>query len=182
MWGKTKKPLTRSKIKIDSYIGKDTLVEGNITFSGGMHIQGTVRGALASEDADSILILSEDGYIEGNVHIPYLILDGKIKGQVTSTQRVELTKNARIFGDLHYRFIEMSAGAEVNGTLIHFNEQPQPLLQNIEEEQDSETDSKQPHEDSNNAVTLEMTQKDNTLSKQPQKTQKNTGTFQTTTS
>ena len=137
MWGKKNNEfLPKSKIKIDSYIGKETAISGDISFRGGLHIEGSVTGTITALDQDAILILNEEGMIEGDVNVPYLILDGKITGHVTSNERVELAQHSRISGDLYYQTIEMAVGAEVNGTLIHHTEKPpsdEPTLDNVEE-------------------------------------------------
>ena len=54
--GKTTKPQNR----IDSLIGETTTVEGNVIFTGGLRVDGRVKGSvLASDDQPSTLVLSE---------------------------------------------------------------------------------------------------------------------------
>jgi cytoskeletal protein CcmA (bactofilin family) len=45
-----------------------------------------------------------------------------VKGDVRATERVELGPKARVIGNVQYKLIEMSIGAEVNGKLIHESE------------------------------------------------------------
>ena len=66
-----------------------------------------------------MLIISERGCIEGSVVVPHVVLNGTVKGDVRATERVELGPKARVIGNLQYKLIEMSIGAEVNGKLIH---------------------------------------------------------------
>jgi cytoskeletal protein CcmA (bactofilin family) len=61
------------------------------------------------------------------VIVPHLMLNGMIKGDVRVTERVELGPRARVIGNVQYRLLEMSIGAEVNGKLIHDTDVPQPL-------------------------------------------------------
>lgn len=72
----------------------------------------------AKVDEKATLTVSERGSIEGEVRVPYVILNGVVKGDVHANDRVELAANARVEGDVHYRMIEMAMGAEVNGKLV----------------------------------------------------------------
>lgn len=104
-------------------IGQNTRVVGDITFAGGLHVDGSVRGNVTADaDEKSTLTLSERGSIEGEVNVPFVILNGMVKGDVRAKGRVELASNARIEGDVHYRMIEMAMGAEVNGKLVRIVE------------------------------------------------------------
>ena len=98
-------------------------------FSGGLHLDGTIRGnVVADQDDSSALILSEQGMVEGDVRVPNVILNGKVKGDVIASQRVELVANARVTGTLYYKLLEMAMGAEVNGQLISGEGVPAPKL------------------------------------------------------
>ena len=119
MFGQKKRRPTR----VDSVIGQQTQIVGDITFAGGLHVDGHVRGNVsATTDAKETLTVSERGSIEGEVRVPYVILNGVVKGDVHAPDRVELAANARVEGDVHYRMIEMAMGAEVNGKLVRIAE------------------------------------------------------------
>ena len=115
--------------KIDSLIGRNTEVHGDLRFSGGLHVDGTVRGnVLAQEDSNAVMTLSEHGTVEGEVRVPNVVLNGTVVGDVYATARIELAPNARITGNVYYRLIEMAMGAEVNGSLVHSLEDNEPKL------------------------------------------------------
>lgn len=109
----------RKVAKIDSLIGQNTEIKGDIIFSGGFHVDGKVIGNLQAEESSSLLTLSDHGVIEGEVRVPNVILNGKVLGDVYATERVELAANARVTGNVYYNLIEMAIGAEVNGNLVH---------------------------------------------------------------
>ncbi len=122
MLGKGKKGKTVSA-KVDTIIGQQSRIEGDLHFSGGLHIDGRVSGNVIAEgESGSVLTVSEHGNIEGNVQVPNVILNGTVTGNVHSEERIELAANARVNGDVHYNLIEMSMGAEVNGSLVHQQE------------------------------------------------------------
>lgn len=118
MWSKGKRK--HRTARIDTLVGENTEVNGDITFNGGLHVDGTVRGNVtAPDDSDSTLTLSEQGRIEGDVQVPYVVLNGAVVGNVNAAQRIELAAKARVSGDVIYNLIEMAMGAEVNGSLVH---------------------------------------------------------------
>jgi len=110
--------------RIDTLIGADTRVEGNIYFSGGLRIDGAVLGNVAEPvDSPSTLILSEHGRVEGAVAAAKIVLNGKVIGPVKAGQFIELQSKARITGDLHYKSLEMHTGAVIEGRLIYIGEE-----------------------------------------------------------
>jgi len=114
---------SRNQAPISTLVGVDTRVHGDIEFSGGFHVDGYVKGNVrATKDDRSVLSISERGCIEGSVVVAHVVLNGTVKGDVRATQRVELGPKARVIGNVQYKLIEMSIGAEVNGKLIHESE------------------------------------------------------------
>ena len=114
-----KKPKTTAQI--DSLIGQNSEIRGDVVFKGGLHIDGKVKGNVIAEEAggDSILTLSDRGMIEGEVKVPNVVVNGTIIGDVHAMTHIEVATKARIHGNIYYSLIEMAMGAEVNGTLVH---------------------------------------------------------------
>jgi cytoskeletal protein CcmA (bactofilin family) len=107
------------KPKIETWIGGNANIVGDISFTGACSIDGTVKGNLYSDDSNSTLILGENGYIIGDAHAANIYANGRIDGNVMASKKVELHPKARINGDLHYNLLEMAVGAGVNGKLMH---------------------------------------------------------------
>lgn len=119
MLGKKNKAPSKGT-KIDTLIGQNSEVHGDIVFNGGLHVDGVIKGNVFAEaDSDSVLSLSERGHIEGEVRVPNIVLNGSVKGDVHAADHVELAEKARVVGNVYYKFIEMVRGAEVNGNLVH---------------------------------------------------------------
>jgi cytoskeletal protein CcmA (bactofilin family) len=117
MFGKGK---TSSGSRIETVIGPKTVLEGDISFSGGLHIDGKVKGNINAESGSkAVLTVSERGCIEGDVRVPNLVLNGAVQGNVFASERVELASHAKVAGNLYYSLLEMAMGAEVNGNLVH---------------------------------------------------------------
>jgi cytoskeletal protein CcmA (bactofilin family) len=113
---KTNKPQNR----IDCLIGAGTTIDGNITFSGGLRVDGRVCGnVLAAEDQAGTLVLSEQARIEGEIRVSHVVINGTVAGPVHATEYVELQSKASVTGDVHYRTLEMHLGAVVQGRLVY---------------------------------------------------------------
>jgi cytoskeletal protein CcmA (bactofilin family) len=105
---------------IHSLIGSDARIEGNLRFDGGCHLDGVVHGEVSSNrDASAYLSVSEGGRVEGNVRVPRLELSGTVEGDVFISEHANFGATAKVIGNVHYNVIEISAGAEINGKLIH---------------------------------------------------------------
>jgi cytoskeletal protein CcmA (bactofilin family) len=126
MLGNRKK---RKATRIDTLVGQHSEIQGDIRFTGGLHVDGTIKGnVIAENDGRSMLSLSECGTIEGEVSVPYVVLNGVVIGDVHGSEHVELASKARVTGNVYYNLIEMAIGAEVNGKLVHSLEpQDSPL-------------------------------------------------------
>ena len=115
---------------VDTLVGPNSRVNGDLHFEGGCHIDGTVKGSVSADpDSSSALSISEDGGIEGGVAVPYVVLHGIVRGDVYASQRVELGPTARVIGNVYYNLIEMAIGAEINGKLVHQPAGQVPLLE-----------------------------------------------------
>jgi cytoskeletal protein CcmA (bactofilin family) len=110
--------------KVSTVIGNGTVVTGDVHFSGGLHLDGTIKGNVSGEpDSHSTLTISDRGRVEGDVRLDNLILNGTVVGDVHADERVELASAASVTGTVYYRLLEMAMGAEVNGQLVHSEEQ-----------------------------------------------------------
>ena len=115
---------------VDTLVGANSKLHGDLIFEGGCHIDGTVEGNVSADaDSSSALSVSEEGNVEGGVTVPYVVLHGIVRGDVYATQRVELGPTARVIGNVYYNLIEMAIGAEINGKLVHQPEGQVALLE-----------------------------------------------------
>ena len=106
--------------RMDTLVGPQSEVSGDVKFTGGLHIEGTIKGnVIAENDGNSLVQLSESGTIEGEVRAPFIVLNGVVIGDVHGGEHVELASKARVAGNVYYNLIEMAVGAEVNGKLVH---------------------------------------------------------------
>ena len=122
MFGKSKDhtPMKR----IDSLIGTGTTLTGNIVFTGGLRIDGTVVGNVhASNGEASTLVISEQAKVAGEIRVSHLVINGEVQGPVYASDYLELQPKAKVKGDIHYARLEMHVGAAVEGRLVVIEEQ-----------------------------------------------------------
>jgi cytoskeletal protein CcmA (bactofilin family) len=105
---------------IDTLIGPQVTLHGDLVFSGGLYVEGRIHGkVIAEEGAPAVLTLAEQGRIEGEIQVPVVVINGELQGDVYASERIELAAKARVLGNVHYKVVEMRAGATLTGRLIH---------------------------------------------------------------
>jgi cytoskeletal protein CcmA (bactofilin family) len=106
--------------RIDCLIGNGTTIEGNITFTGGLRVDGQVHGNVTAADGKSgTLVLSEQAQIEGEIRVSHVVINGTVVGPVHAAEYVELQAKANVTGDVHYKTLEVQLGAIVQGRLVY---------------------------------------------------------------
>jgi cytoskeletal protein CcmA (bactofilin family) len=118
--GSSPPPPPRNTGTVETLIGRQTEVTGDVRFTGGLHLDGRVLGNVASTvDKSAHLSISESGSVEGEIRVPMIVLNGAVVGDVYATEKVTLGAKARVTGNVFYKLIEMQSGAQVNGQLVH---------------------------------------------------------------
>jgi len=111
---------TKPQSRIDSLIGAETKISGNLSFSGGLRVDGEIIGDVVSDGGKpGTLVLSEQARIEGAIRVSHVVINGAVTGPVYASEYVELQAKSRVSGDVHYKTLEMHLGAVVDGKLVH---------------------------------------------------------------
>jgi cytoskeletal protein CcmA (bactofilin family) len=105
---------------VDTLIGRQTEILGDVRFGGGLHLDGRVKGTvIANGEKTATLSISEAGVIEGDVKVPNIVLNGTVHGDVWATERLTLGSKARVVGNVYYKVLQMEPGALINGQLVY---------------------------------------------------------------
>jgi cytoskeletal protein CcmA (bactofilin family) len=108
---------------IDSLIGAGTIINGDINFTGGLRIDGTIKGNIkAVGDKPGTLVLSELAKVEGEIEVGHVVVNGTVAGPIRASEYLELMPKARVTGDVTYKTIEIHVGAIVMGRMVHIGE------------------------------------------------------------
>ena len=104
--------------RIDSLIGATARVDGNVHFTGGLRIDGVVKGSVVAQDVGTVIV-SEEASVEGEIRVGHAVINGRVVGPIHGTDSVELQAKANVNGDVHYKSLEVHLGAIVQGRLVH---------------------------------------------------------------
>jgi len=126
MFSPSRKEPRPSGTETTSLIAAGTQIRGDVLFTGRLHIDGAVEGSIRAEDGDAVLTLSNHARVTGEIQAPHIVINGAVNGDVTAGERLELASNARVEGNVYYKVLEMSAGAQINGKMVH---RAEPLRQ-----------------------------------------------------
>lgn len=115
--------------RIDSLVGAGTRIEGNVSFTGGLRVDGEIKGnVIADPSKPSTLVLSEQARVDGEIRVTHLVVNGTIVGPVNAAEYLELQSKAKVTGDVHYKTLEIQLGAIVEGRLIHLAETEEKVV------------------------------------------------------
>ncbi len=106
--------------RIDCLIGAGTTVHGDVAFTGGLRIDGVVRGNVTTANGETgTLVVSEQARVDGEITVSHVVVNGTVNGPITANDFLELQAKAKVVGDIEYRTLEMQLGAVVQGRLHH---------------------------------------------------------------
>lgn len=108
-------------------VARGVVVRGDLQFTGSLHLEGRVEGTLGAECETAMLTVSEQGSVVGEIRVPRAVINGSVEGNIFAADHLELAAAARVEGDVHYKVLEMAAGACVSGRMVHQAEQPKSL-------------------------------------------------------
>ena len=112
-----------------------TLVATNCELVGDDHfgdellVNGVVKGNIYAETGSKAVIrVSEKGFVEGEIRVPRVVVNGKVLGDIRSDKHVELAAKADVTGNVYYHLIEMVQGSKVDGQLVHLQDGKQEVI------------------------------------------------------
>ena len=95
------KSSSKPQSRIDCLIGADTDIAGNVTFSGGLRVDGLVRGNIVQAGGKpSTVVLSEKARVEGEIRVSHVVINGTVRGPILGAEYVELQPKAVVHGDV----------------------------------------------------------------------------------
>ncbi|KAF7598239.1 MAG: cell shape determination protein CcmA [Candidatus Dactylopiibacterium carminicum] len=122
MFGK-KKESRIELTKLSSLIAENMEVSGDVQFLDGLRVDGHIKGnVLTKAGTKSLLVLSDQGSITGNVSAYDAVVNGTIVGDLEVEHFLELQASARVTGNIVYHQLRMDCGATVEGKLTRRGE------------------------------------------------------------
>lgn len=88
---------------------------GTLSFEGTTRIDGRLVGDIFSHD---LLIVGEEGYLEGQITVGAIVIYGKVKGCIHAKNRVEAKGKAQIQAEIHSPIIQLEEGVQFEGKTV----------------------------------------------------------------
>lgn len=101
--------------KITGFFDKDTVFQGDLSFKGSFRIDGHFKGKIIS---DSLLIIGEEGKVEADVRVGFLIINGEVKGNIQATDKVEIHSRGRVIGTVSTPRLAVEEGAYLEANCL----------------------------------------------------------------
>ncbi len=102
-------------------IGKGMTIEGKLSFSDTVKIDGNFKGEI---NASGTLIIGESGYVNGLAKVGSAIITGEVKGTLDASSRVELKSPGKMFGDIRTPNLIIGDGVVFEGNCIMVKRAP----------------------------------------------------------
>ena len=97
---------------IISLMGEGVEIVGEVSFTQGVKIDGVIKGNVKS---DASLVVGSKGKVEADVAVRRISIGGEFKGTIHASERVEILKEGKVFGDLYTPCLIIEAGAVFEG-------------------------------------------------------------------
>lgn len=103
---------TKSTGELNGFLDKESKINGELRFLHTFRMDGRLEGKALSE---GVLIVGEDGRIDGEIRVKELFVSGRVRGSVRATGRVEITSGARVEADIDTPVLVVEEGAHFSG-------------------------------------------------------------------
>jgi cytoskeletal protein CcmA (bactofilin family) len=102
-----------------AHLDRGTKVSGKLSFDGPARIDGEVDGEITSKDS---LHIGETAVVTAQIRAAAIIVGGKVSGDITGTQKIEIRPSAKVAGNLAAPLLSIHEGAQFEG---HCSMQPE---------------------------------------------------------
>jgi cytoskeletal protein CcmA (bactofilin family) len=98
--------------ELTAFIDEGSEMEGRYTFRGTVMLNGKFKGEIVSNDT---LIIGERGVVQADVRAGRVTVSGEVTGTLRATERVELKRTARVYGDVEAPVVVVEEGVLCDG-------------------------------------------------------------------
>jgi len=94
-------------------IGKSVMIKGDISGSEDLYIDGSIEGTIDLRDHS--LTVGPNGKVKASIIAKAIVIQGKVDGSVSASDRLDLRKSAVVTGDVSTQRIAIEEGAFLKG-------------------------------------------------------------------
>ena len=96
-------------------VSTQTELEGKLHFDRVCRVHGKLRGEIVGKPG-SLLILAENGVMEGTVFADSILIEGFVRGDIEATTRVRITQTGRVIGNIKTPVLSVDFGSHFEGS------------------------------------------------------------------
>jgi len=105
--------LSKNPEKMESFVGSNARIKGEMTVEGTLRLDGTIEGGL---NADCV-ILSEKALVKGDIAAQKIVIGGTVEGNLRAKGLVEIQPKGRVLGGVFTQKLSVIEGGEINGKI-----------------------------------------------------------------
>ena len=126
-----------AKTTSKNVLNTDVEIKGNLKFSGELTLDGKLDGEIQT---DGLLNLGENASVTGNIAAQSVVVRGKVNGNVTAKEKIDIKSKAEVFGDIRSAKLVIEEGVsfvghcEVNAQKLKGEAAPEPKPESKKEE------------------------------------------------
>jgi cytoskeletal protein CcmA (bactofilin family) len=103
----------RTEQGIQTFLGPQTTLEGILTFTGTVRLDGHFSGNIESDEGT--IIVGKQAVIDANMSVRTATVSGQVRGNINAKERIELHPPARVYGDLNAPVVLIDEGVVFDG-------------------------------------------------------------------
>jgi len=94
------------------FLGQGTELTGDLNFTDMMRVDGNINGRVSTTGQ---LIVGETGHLDASIKVGHLSVSGTIKGTIVASEKVEIHKTGKVYGDIFTPVLNIEEGAIFEG-------------------------------------------------------------------
>jgi cytoskeletal protein CcmA (bactofilin family) len=99
--------------EVETVVGQNAVLKGTYNSKNSLRVDGEIIGNVSSEDG---VVVGRSGTIRGNIMAKSVVVGGRVKGNITAYQKLELQSTAQLEGDITTPALATEEGALFEGT------------------------------------------------------------------
>lgn len=95
-----------------SHLGEGAELIGEISFTNRLKVNGIIKGKVRSE---ALLEIGPSGKVDAEIDVKKIVIKGEFRGTIHASDRVEIQKDGKVYGDIFSPCLIIEAGALFEG-------------------------------------------------------------------
>ncbi len=105
--------LSRTAEKLESVVGSNARIKGEMTVEGTLRLDGVIEGGLNAE----CVILSEKALVRGDIAAQKIVIGGTVEGNLRANGLVEIQSRGKVLGGVFAQTLSVMEGGKINGKI-----------------------------------------------------------------